>query len=93
MNINEFKISYDGAVDYITWDELRRVMGVEEYEKFGEWIKDQTISLNGAYVSDVERWLNKDKPFDFTNLDELRRVMKMDLELQSLKNKINERRG
>ena len=44
-------------VTYVEWKEIERVLGKREYKKFTKWMIGQTVSNEGAYPWDLEKYL------------------------------------
>jgi len=58
------------GIHYITWDNLKEVMGMPRYQMFIGWLRGQNCLAEGAYPQDVQAFLNviysgeEGRPFD-----------------------------
>lgn len=59
LTLDDFEISERNGFEYITWEELERVMGPVMWEEFTAFMFGQTSFIEGAYAGDVERFLLK----------------------------------
>jgi hypothetical protein len=59
ITIDNFNITKGEEIDYIEWDEIKRVLEDKEYKKFIKWMNGQTCIEKGAYVCDVANFLRK----------------------------------
>ena len=60
ITIKDFQVK-----TYYSWEELERVFGEKEYNKFMEWMTCQTSYPEGVYVHDLERYLAGGSSFHF----------------------------
>ena len=56
LKIQDFEIIR--TPNYITWENLEKVMGKRMFKKFNNWMRGQTCLQDGAYPEDVERFIN-----------------------------------
>lgn len=60
IDIDDFEITIDERkYPYYSWEEIKRVLGEEEYKEFEYWMRGQTCFKEGAYVCDVKNYLRK----------------------------------
>jgi hypothetical protein len=57
LTISDFKVSNNGEMDYVEWDEIKKVLGVKRWKDFNKFMTGQTCSEAGAYKCDVENFL------------------------------------
>lgn len=57
ITIQDFTIDVEKEVAYISWDNLKAVMGKEMYIEFMRWLCGQTCIGKGAYPCDVKNFL------------------------------------
>lgn len=43
--------------EYVRWEDCESIMGKRMYKKFCAWMNGQTVSGNGVYPCDLERFL------------------------------------
>jgi hypothetical protein len=58
ITIDDFEV-VKWEVDYITWEEIERVLGKRKYKHFLKFMYGQTCIEQGAYVCDVNNFLRK----------------------------------
>ena len=64
ITIKDFDIEIKEGVAYISWDNLKKVMGKTMYKEFMAWLYGQTCIDKGAYPIDVKNFLRpKNKRF------------------------------
>jgi hypothetical protein len=55
--IDDFQITHNEQIDYIKWEEIKRVLGYKRYKQFDNFMCGQTCFVDGAYVCDVINFL------------------------------------
>jgi hypothetical protein len=55
LTLDDFTII--STPDYISWEELERVLGKRCYKQFSKWMRGQTCLECGVYPHDLDRWL------------------------------------
>jgi len=59
LTIEDFKVEEGRDCPYVTWDNIKEVLGVKENKKFCAWMAGQTCYPEGVYTHDLEHYLEE----------------------------------